>query len=303
MDGGKLETFLAIVEEGTITKAARRLHLTQPAVSTQLARLEEEVGQRLFDRLATGVELTEAGRIYERYVREAVGRLEDGRAALDELIGLKQGSLAVGGGATATTYLLPPILGRFHGQYGGIRFFVREQSSQQSVREVLAGELDLAIVTLPLGPTESGGSARLKVVPWVEDELRLLVPPKHRMSDQVSFRWEELDQVPLVLFEAGSAVRAIIDRRVAAAQIDVDIVMELRAIESIKQMVAQGIGAGFVSQYALGREERGLRCVDDPIRRELAVIYRSDRTLSPAAESFLRILERGPGALPEGRSS
>ena len=293
MDFGKLKTFLMIAEEKNMTRASRRLHLTQPAVSAQLARLEEEVGQRLFDRLATGMELTEAGVVYEGYVKDALSRLSDGKAALDELIGLKQGSLAVGGGATATTYLLPESLGRFHGAHPGIRFFVREQSSQQSVADVLAGELDLAIVTLPLrGATEQVGVGKLEVIPWVEDELRLIVPPAHEMSRKKSFRWEELDRLPLVLFEAGSAVRAIIDQRVAAAQIDVELVMELRAIESIKQMVAQGIGAGFVSQYALKEFEEGLRCVEDPIRRKLAIIYRGDRRPSPAAEAFLEMLKR-----------
>lgn len=296
MDLGKLETFLTIAREKNMTRAARRLHLTQPAVSAQLARLEEEVGQELFDRLPTGMELTEAGAVFQGYVKEALSRLEDGRAALDELIGLKRGSLAVGGGATATTYLLPEILGRFHAAHPGIRFFVREQSSQQSVADVLSGQLDLAIVTLPLrGATEHVGVGKLEVIPWVEDELRLIVPPRHEMNRQESFRWEELDRLPLVLFEAGSAVRAIIDQRVAAAQIDVELVMELRAIESIKQMVAQGIGAGFVSQYALNGVGEGLRCVEDPIRRELAIIYRGDRTRSPAAEAFLEMLAATAG--------
>lgn len=290
MDLGKLETFLAIIEEQTITEAARRLHLTQPAVSAQLAKLEEEVGQRLFDRIPTGMVLTAAGEIFEIYVREALSSLNDGRRALDEMIGLSKGSLAVGGGATATTYLLPPVLGRFHSAHPGIRFFVREQSSQQSVADVIAGELDLAIVTLPLGDGESPGSQKLEVLPWVEDEMRLLVPPGHKLSRQRDFRWKELDGVPLVLFEAGSAVRTIIDQRLKEAQIEVELVMELRAIESIKQMVAQGIGAGFVSQFALGGSEKGLRCIDDPIRRELAIIYRRDRTLSPAATSFLALL-------------
>lgn len=96
--------------------------------------------------------------------------------------------------------------------------------------------------------------------------------------------------MPLVLFEAGSAVRDIIDRRISDAQIDVDIVMELRSIESIKQMVAQGIGSGFVSQFALGEQQEGLRCVENPISRELAVIYASDRTQSPAAKAFLKMM-------------
>lgn len=275
-----------------MTRAAAQLHLTQPAVSAQLAKLEDDFGQKLFDRTPSGMVLTEAGQTFQVYAERALTALEDGRIALDELIGLQRGSLAVGGGATATTYLLPPVLGRFHEEQPEIRFFVREQSSQESIEDVLSGKLDLGIVTLPIKASMKSRApvSKLEVVPWVEDEMRLLIPPDHPSSGQRSFEWADLDGQPLVLFEAGSAVREIIDSRVEDAGIDVDIVMELRAIESIKQMVAQGIGAGFVSQFALTTPKAGLRCVEAPITRRLAIIYRGDRTQSPAARAFCEML-------------
>jgi len=287
MELGPLRSLLVLARERNMTRAAAALHLTQPAVSSQIARLEAELGQKLFDRTPKGVELTEAGRVLRPFVEEALHRLEEGRSALEQLAGLERGALAIGGGATATTYLLPSLLGQFHARHPAIRLFVREQGSQSVVDAVVAGELDLGIVTLPVATPSSGG-ARLEVEPWVQDELLLIVPPAHALAGRARFTWSDLDGAPVVLFEAGTAVRSLIDAHVARAGIEVEIVMELRSIESIKQMVAQGIGAAFVSRFALrDRPDAGLACEEGPLERALGLIYRADRLLSPAARSFL----------------
>lgn len=295
MELGPLRAFIVLARARNVTRAAEQLGLTQPAVSNQLARLEREVG-KLFDRTPYGLELTAAGEVFHGYVEQALGRLDDGAAALAELAGLERGSLAVGGGATATTYLLPSLLGRFHAEHPSIRLFVREQGSQGVVESVLTGELDLGVVTLPV---ETGDSRldvdRLHVERWLEDELLLIVPPGHALARRRRFRFAELRDQPMVLFEAGTAVRALIDHRFAQAGIDVEIVMELRSIESIKQMVAQGIGAAFVSSFALGPSQRGLRYHERRLTRELGLVYRGDRTLSESARAFLDLLRAEPG--------
>lgn len=289
MDITLLRTFIVLAEEGHMTRTAARLHLTQPAISTQLAKLEEDLGQHLFDRTPKGMVLTNAGQTLLPYAQEIISRLTDARRALDQLAGLHTGSLSIGGGATATTYLLPSLIGKFHEKNPAIRFFVREQPSQNVVDDVYLGKLDLGIVTLPIRPPTgvSTLSGKLEIEHWVEDELRLLVPQNHPLTDHHQVTWKELNGMSLVLFEAGSTVRSLIDEHIAKARVSVDIVMELRSIESIKQMVAQGIGAAFVSQYALQNPEQAIRCTDPPLRRQLAFIYRSDRTQSVAARAFL----------------
>ncbi|TNF32555.1 MAG: LysR family transcriptional regulator [Deltaproteobacteria bacterium] len=287
MEIAPLKSFLVIAEEGHMTRAAQRLHLTQPAVSAQLKKLEDELGQSLFHRTPKGLVLTQAGTLFRSYVEDALMRLSDGAEALARLAGLEQGTLSIGGGATATTYLLPALLGRFHGRHPAIRIFVREQGSQSVIEAVLAGQLDLGVVTLPVD--EPG--PRLAVTPWMEDELRLIVPPGHRLEGRASFRWKDLAGSPLVLFEAQTSVRNLIDGRLAEAKTPVEIVMELRSIESIKEMVAQGIGAAFVSRYALRGSESGLRCADGPLARRLGIVHRADRALSAAASAFLEEMQ------------
>ena len=144
------------------------------------------------------------------------------------------------------------------------------------------------MVTLPV---DTRGD-RLHVTPWVQDDLRLVVPPGHRLSRRRRFRWEELAGEPLVLFEGGSAVRRVIDAALETAGVEAEIVMELRSIESIKQMVAQGIGSAFVSRFALSGPRSGLVPMEgaDQLVRELAVIRRADRRPSVASHAFLGLM-------------
>jgi DNA-binding transcriptional LysR family regulator len=291
MHFSQLKTFLLLAREGNMTRSAAQLHLTQPAVSAQIARLEDEVGQRLFDRTPKGMILTESGRVYAEFARSAIEKIEEGKEALESLEGLERGSVRIGGGATATTYLLPPLLRRFLEQYPSVKLFVREESSQAVVTSVLEGELDLGIVTLPI---QDRYSSKICVETWVRDELYLMVPPGHRLAGRKDFGWPELEGTPLVLFQAGSSVRNILDQRLVAAAIDAEVVMELRSIESIKQMVAQGIGAAFVSRFALpsGSDHPGLRCRQAPIDRRLAIVTHAERSLSRASSALLEELRQ-----------
>ncbi len=292
MDIATLEGFLTLARIGHMTRAAQQLHITQPALSARIAKLEDHVGYRLFDRTPKGMILTRAGELYREHVDGALGRLRDGQRALGELAGLVRGELALGGGATATNYLLPPLLGRYHAIHPEIRLYVREQGSQSVVEGVLAGELDLGVVTLPLERRKG-----LEVEEWIEDELVLIVPRGHRLEGRGTFAWEELEGEGLVLFEAGSAVRELLERRLNEASVRTHTVMELRSIESIKQMVAQGIGAAFVSRYALESAEQGIVPERDPVRRMLGIVTHSDRTTSEAARAFVETMRAGGSRL------
>lgn len=281
-----LRYFVAIATAGHMTRAARTLGVSQPALSAALHKLEAEVGAKLLNRSRRGVELTEAGKAFVHHAQDALRRAEAGIQAVREVLGLERGSLRVGGGATATTYLLPTVVSAVRRSHPGLRFYVREAGSAAVADAVLAGELDLGIVTLPVIHPDSDGLVR---VPLVEDELRLILPPRHHWSGRRWFRWSDLAGQPVVAFEGGTAVRHVIDRAAAAAGIALDVVMELRSIESIKQMVAAGIGVGFVSRFAL-REGDGLTCKDGRLARGLAMVRRRGVEPAPAAAVFEREL-------------
>lgn len=280
-----LRYFRVIARTGHLTRAARTLGITQSALSTMLKKLEAEVGAPLLHRTARGVELTEAGALFLEHAEAALRSADNAVSTVRQLLGLEIGSIRVGGGATATTYILPKTVSAFRKAHPGVRFSVRELGSAAVAQGVNMGELDLGIVTLPLAP----GLTDLMTAPLATDELRLILPPGHPLAHSETFRWQDIASEPVVAFEAGSAVRAIIDRASADAGVVLDVVMELRSIESIKQMVQAGIGVGFVSRFALP-DQSGLGCRDGGLTRDLALVRRADRVPSPAVAAFERVL-------------
>lgn len=309
-----LRYFRAIVHAGHMTKAARLLGVSQPALSAVVKKLEREVGAPLLNRTGRGVEVTDAGRVFLEHAEGALRQAEHAVDAVREMVGLQRGSIRVGGGATATSYLLPPVVSSVLAKHPGLRFYVREAGSSAVAGAVASGELDLGVVTLPVKDVES---ERLLRVPLVEDELRLIVPgaaaglergrsagrkrgngapnatgASHTMARLTGarlFSWSDLAGVPIVAFEAGTAVREMIDRASLSAGVTLNVVMELRSIESIKQMVGAGIGVGFVSKFALPGGE-GLTCREGLLKRSLAIVKRRDRALSASAAEFERAL-------------
>lgn len=291
-----LRQFIAIARTRHMTRAARQLGITQPALSAMVRKLEAEVGADLLARSGRGIELTEAGRVFFTHAEDAVRRADAAVAAVRQVMGLEHGSIRIGGGATVTSYLLPRVVSAVRKAHPGLRFYVREAGSSAVAAAVMSGELDVGIVTLPLKAAEADALVR---IPLVEDELRLIGLSRRQPGLVHSrktgapanneFEWSEIADKPIVAFEAGTAVRELLDRAAGAAGVALNVVMELRSIESIKQMVAAGIGVGFVSRFAL-KECEGLACRDGKLARSLAIIRPRDRAPSPAVAEFERVL-------------
>ncbi len=286
MDLRTMRYMMAIAEHGHMTRAGEALGVSQPALSSALRKLEEELGAALFHRTGRGVEPTEAGRVFLEHAARAVRQGEQAAEAVRNLVGLETGSIRVGAGATATGYLLPEAIRVVQQEHPGLRFSIREAGSAAVAQGVLSGELDLGIVTLPI---EHPRHEDLMIVRTIPDELRLIVPHGHMLAGKKTFRWSDLAGEPVVAFEAGSAVRRLIDDLAAANGVTLHVAMELRSIESIVQMVRAEIGVGFVSKHGLP-PGAGLRPTTGAIERRLGLIRRADRVPGHAAAAFERAL-------------
>jgi len=286
MELRSMQQMIAVAEHGHMTRAAEELGVTQPALSAALRKLEDELGTELFHRTGHGVEPTEAGKVFIEHAKLTLRAAGQTTEAVRSLVGLETGSIRVGAGATATGYLLPGAIQAVRKKHPGLRFSIKEAGSSAVAQGVLSGELDLGVVTLPI---EHPRSDELMVVKEISDELMLIVPQGHALHGRKTFRWESLSGEPVVAFEADSAVRKIIDQSAASHGVTLEVVMELRSIESIVQMVRANIGVGFVSKHGLP-SGMGVRCRDGGLTRTLGVVRTLDRLPSRASALFEEML-------------
>ncbi len=288
MDLQLLRSFLAVVDAGAITAAAERIAVTQPALSRRLRQLEEHLGAQLLVRGRKGVELTGIGRLVATEARALVRRYDELRGQVAGMQGLAGGVVRLGGGATAVSFVLPEAIARFQADHPGIRFQLKEAGSSEVARDVLDGNLELGVVTLPVRHAE------LEVRPLVVDPIVLAARADDPLAQRRRVAVDDLSGRALVGFEAGSAIRQIVDDALTRAGVALEVVMELRSIPAILRMVATTGNLAFVSRLGL-QGQTGVREIAVPglnVERRLAVVTRRGSRPSPAASSFARELAR-----------
>jgi len=295
-----LRLFVGVVDAGGFTRAASRLHLSQPAVSRAVLGLEREAGMPLLERGARTVRLTDAGAaLYER----AVELFAVERGAEEELrarLALDHGVLYLGASTTIATYLLPLLLGAFRTQHPGIRLRVTSANTRDVARALLRRRLDIALVE---GPVDD---ARLVVTPWRDDELIVISAPGHPLAARRRpIPPSALAHEPFIVRERGSGTRAVAAAALAAIGVRPRHELTLGSTEAVKQAVAAGLGVAIISraaaddQLALGRV-RELRVAGLTIARQLTRLQLIGHRSSAPAAAFNALLDRARGATQRG---
>jgi len=279
-------SFLAVAEAGSITDAAERLGVTQSALSRRIQQYEEQLGTNLLSRSRKGVELTATGKLAAvegQRLLTAFAQLKE-QIALHQ--GLEGGSVRIGGGATAVSFVLPPAIATFQHDHPKVLFQLKEAGSSEIADDVLNGRLELGIVTLPLQSRE------LKVQSLTNDDIVLVARKDHPLAQRGSIAASALAEHAFVSFEADTALRNLIDNAVRATGVEIEVVMELRSIPSILRMVATTGHLAFVSRMALrdATDIVEIRVKGLSIRRHMAVVSRRNADLSAAAMAFAREL-------------
>jgi DNA-binding transcriptional LysR family regulator len=245
----QLRAFVAIAESGTFTAGAMRVHVTQAAISMQIRQLENEIGAKVFVRAPRHVILTEAG---EQLLRRARHILREHDAALDEiaeLAGAEKGRLRIGSAsAMVLTEQLPMILKELRKQHPAAEIAVTSGTSEVLVDQILAGEVDIAFVSLPVD--ERG----IKTERLSDDQLVAIASPRHKLAKQRTISAYTLAGERLILGERGGNTRRLIDQFFAQAGVTLRVAMELSRQQAIKRMVEEDMGVGIVPLQSV-REE------------------------------------------------
>jgi DNA-binding transcriptional LysR family regulator len=289
----QLRILKAIAAEGSFKKAADTLYVSQPAVSLQVQNLEKQLNVHLFDRGGRKAQLTEAGHLLLNYGEKIITLCQETCRAIEDLQNLQGGTLIVGASQTTGTYLLPRMIGMFREKYPEVTVQLQVHSTRRTSWSIANGQVDLAIIG---GEVPSELQEILKVLPYAEDELALILPVNHPLAKSEIIQKEDLYKLKFITLDSQSTIRKVIDKVLSHYDIDtkrLKVEMELNSIEAIKNAVQAGLGAAFVSITAIEKELQMsvlgiVRIKDVEVRRTLSVLINPNRYRSKAAEAFAK---------------
>ena len=283
MDLIHLRSLVTVADCGSVGEAARALSISQPAMSRRLRLLEQHFETDLLVRQGRGVMLSEAGRLVAREGGRLVERFDRLHDEVGQLNRLESGVIRLGGGSTFVSHLLANSLGEFSALYPEVRFEVREAGSSEIEEAVIAEEIELGVVTEPEAKSE------LEVMPLLEDKIVLVAGRKHPLYGKSEVALSEIDGQNLIGFEAGSAIRRLIDHDLREAQIQMRVSMELRSVAAILRLVDSTSSLTFLSEL-VAPAAAVLSVAGLEVKRNLALVTKKGRPLSPAVQAFSRLL-------------
>ncbi len=284
----QLRLLVALAESGSVSAAARVMHVTQPTASMQLREISQAVGLPLFEVIARRVHLTDAGRELAQTARTMLGEWESFGQRMHALRGLERGRLTVAVVSTAK-YFIPRLLGRFCAEHPEIEVALEVQNRDGVVQRLHDNRDDLYVMSMP--PAGPGLEERA----FLPNPLVLVAPAAHPLARKRHLTLADLRGERFVLREAGSGTRLAADAHFRRARFKPQIRLQLGSNEAVKASVAGGLGVAVLSRHAIDADPArdGVALLDVqgfPIRSQWYVVRHKGKRLSPAAESFQRHL-------------
>ncbi|MFD7169894.1 LysR family transcriptional regulator [Streptomyces violascens] len=285
----QLTYFVAVAETRHFTRAAERVHVSQPSLSQQIKALENELGAELFSRARGNIALTDAGEALLPLARRILADADTARIEVQELAQLRRGRVRLGATPSLCTGLLPDVLRAFHDRHPGIQLLIEEGGSHDLVRELARGALDLALIVLPL----PAGSPALTTIELLQEDLVVVssaaeAPPGSGSSVRIA----DLRDAPLVMFRHGYDLRELTVAACRAEGFEPAFTVEGGEMDAVLGFVRAGLGVAVVPSMvaARARDLRVTPLARPGLRRTIALAHRSDVDPPRAARELQRVL-------------
>lgn len=294
MPDDRLRTFLAVARCGSLTRAAKELYISQPAVTLQIRKLEQEYNTSLFHRQERGVQLTPAGRLLLEYAKRIDGIYDEAAEEISALNGSVRGTLRVGATLTIGEYVLPRVVGRFKSEYPKVEILLEVENTDRIVDQVASGILDCGLVE---GPFDNG---MIRAEKLSDDELAFVCSSGHKFTGMPEIDLESILKEPFILREPGSGTRRVFEDaliKAGAHTEDLRVLMQLGSNQAIKALVGENIGISVLSRCTLHNEiaQGTLQCLHVPsidLHRTFQFIFRKDERITLMARHFIQICRR-----------
>jgi DNA-binding transcriptional LysR family regulator len=289
LDLFQLETFLAVAREGSFSRAAQKLFRTQPAVSQTIRRLEQELGEPLFDRSSRDGMMTDAGRSLTDYAERMLNLRSEAVGAIHSLRQMERGRLAIAANEFTCLYLLP-ILDEFRHHHPMVQVCVQRALASRVANEVQNRNVEMGVLTFkPDDPA-------LRSIAVYRDELAFVVPPRHPLARARQASIRQLGAELFVAHNVPSPYRAKVLETFARRKVPLNMEVELPSIEAIKKFVAAGNGVALLPMIAVEAEVARGELVHIPVKelrfeRKLRIVFGRNAAMSHAARAFLKIAE------------
>ena len=284
-----LKAFLALAAELHFTRAAQKVFLTQPALSSLIQQLEQEFGIQLVRRHTRQVELTEAGEEFRITAEKLVSDFEQAIYDVKTYKSIRRGKLSIAALPSVCSYLLPAVLGQFNQQYPDIRLQVSDCSGQEILDALNDKRIDFAI-------SYSQSDKDLEATPLLNDALVLVCHQRHRFVGRKHINWHELVDERLIAMEKGTTIRTLIDSIALSKDMKLDIILQPRLMPTALAYAEAGLGVTILPSSGVSRnlpEELRVIALHSPkVERGIAILRRRDIGLSPAAKIFKQYLQQ-----------
>ena len=298
MELRQLEYFVAVADEASFTRAAEKLHVAQPGVSAQIRQLERELGQDLFDRSGRTVRVTDVGAAVLGYARDALGAASGARLAVDEFAGLIRGRVAVGMVIACSSFDLTDLLASFHREFPSVEIALSEANSDELVSRLQTGQLDLAYIAL--GAETPAG---IEIQEIADEALVAAVGHEDTLAMTATLPLSGLRDRALMCLPRGTGIRSVFDTACAGAGFQPRIALEASNLGVLARLARLGLGVAILPESVALANVAGLHSIEiaqPRMRGRVALAWRSDGPIGPAAQALIRRARSVGAAVPVG---